>query len=119
MKKNYLVKSFNFDLFSSKINVVFCRNSVASQVVKNITGEEVEIDECTNGIQFENLLWFDSDSHNVFVVLHEVLHLTFWLLHSRGIIYCEESEEIFCYTCQFLYMKVMGVYGCFLEKSKK
>lgn len=51
------------------------------------------------------LIWADNDHAHL---LHECFHATHWLLSSRGLSLCDESEEIYAYHQTFLFRCARG-----------
>ncbi len=53
----------------------------------------------------ENIIWVKN--YNVATLAHELLHFVFQNLKDRWIIYCSESEEIFCYLQEYFLRKIL------------
>ena len=88
------------------------------EIVEHYTGEKQPhyYDE-TEGIYSyfpEKDLYFMwvKDNKNIPLIGHEVMHLVFGMLDSKGIKYCAESEEAFTYSLQY-WLRII------LDKLKK
>jgi hypothetical protein len=61
---------------------------------------------------------FDVNKINDGVIVHECIHLSFYMLDRRGLKHVEETDEAYAYTTQWLFNKIKGFHKEYIKQKK-